>query len=374
MLREVDERGLQQRVVDRVAVAGIAVTLLAATALVGLDPVQVVSRTRPNPAPPLPAAVPAKVAAAAPAEPSPLRRLRLPSQTWQVASDGRLAAFVRVTESGASEIVVGGLDGETWRVAHRTGERRALGQLSLANGVLAFEEFDSGTNEPTAAVYALRLDTGRWTVVDEYPIPQPEGAGNGQTLTSAAPVTDGSQVYWVRADEIRGIDLATGEQRSLTHVDGSVPALFAWRDRIAFTSLRDGEAATANVLDLRTGAVRRLDGFTYAFVQAIGPAGVAVLASESETAPLAVWLVAPDGTRTRIGADCIVAMSARVLATRCGPRLLIRDLATGRTLTQQSAQVGMPAVYDRGAVWSEGAELVVYDLPALPGDDLLTAP
>ncbi len=347
----------QQRTVDRIALAGSLVALLAASAFIALDPVQTVARRAPT------VATAPAVRVAAASERSPLVRLALPTATWTVVTDGSWAAYARLSKGEPAEIVVRSLRGEDWRVAYRAAPDAYLGQLSLAKGVLTFEEIGvpgSDALPSRISVGALDVASAERTAVDAYAPLVP---------ASAAPITDGSRVLWVhqtaQGQEIREHVLATGASRVVYAGPAQLAGLSLWRDTLAFTVLAQGDTASYT-LDLASGALSRIDGFAFSYVQSIGPSGVVVTASPSAQAAAASWLVGAEGTRTRLASDCFnITMTERVLAMRCASQIEVRDLATSSSLYRLAGLAGSLAVSDRTVVWGEGDTLVVYELPTL---------
>ena len=374
MLDAVDELALhQQRAVDRVAVAGILCTLFVAASFVALDPLQTVARPGGDASVPQPTG---SAAATASEDRPPFARLSLPSPTWSLVTDGQSVAYVRLARGEPSEIVVRSLSSEDWRTAYQAPEGSYVGQLSLADGLLAFEEVASGPGAPSRiTVRALRVHTGDRVTLDSY-APLGPGLGESGGQASASPLTDGRRVLWVRqsalpsgssGDEIRMLDLASGERRTVFESATGISGLVLWRDALAFTLLSTNAPARSLVLDLASGEIRAIDGFAYSQVRSAVPGGVILTGSESASGVAASWLVGTDGTRRRLGSDCLdVRMTERVLAMRCGTQLEIRDLATGTRLFQLAPTVGSLAVADRTVVWADGGELTVYELPALP--------
>jgi hypothetical protein len=367
-LEAVNEIALQQqRTVDRIALAGTLLAMLSAAAFIALDPVQTVVRRAPARLEPVAPGRDAALVAPVP-ERSPLRRLELPSPTWTVVTDGSWAAYSRVARGEPAEIVVRSLRDESWKVAHRAGPAAYFGQLSLAGGVLAFEEIalssaDAVPGEVT--VQMLNVTSGARTTVDSYARLAPG---------SASPVTDGSRVFWVRHTLLPGglvgqdlyqLDLASGDRRMLFRQMAQVSGLTLGYETLAFTTLAN-ERSESYVVDLASGALRRIEGFAFSYVQSVGPEGVVLSGSPTPATPAASWLVRADGSRQRLAADCFnVQMTLRLLALRCGAQVEIRDLRSGTSLYLFAGDAGALAVYESGVVWGEGDALVVYDLPAL---------
>ena len=383
-----------QRTIDRAALAGIAVTFVSASLLLALDPVQVVRRAAP--VAPLPA--PAPAASPRVAADSPLRRPSLPSQAWSVVSDGRSVAYVRATDDERSEIVVrslrsddraragGGSEADAdarasagtrsvpdWRVAYRAPEGSYVGQLAFAADALLFEEVATGPGGPEEiTLRLLRVSSGARTVLDRY-VPLDFSAGEGGGFTSALPQLDGRRAAWARqvaergavTNELRVVDLETGASAVVFRRAKLVTALALWRDRLAFSLLGTDGRSSSHLLDLGSGTARELDGFASSFVHSIGPRGVVVTGAESRDEPAAAWLVGYGGGRTRLGAQCSAYLfTERVFASRCGDRIEVKDLASGGALIEVAPDAGTLAVTVDGVLWSEGSELVWYELPA----------
>lgn len=350
----------QQRTVDRIALTGSLIAVLAAAAFIAFDPVQTVAR-RAAPAAPI-AAAPATAAARA-ETPSPLVRLSLPSATWSVVSDGTWAAYARLPDGQQAELVVRSLTSDAWRVAYRAAPGSYLGQLSLEDGVLAFEEIALPGKDALPdriSVNAVTVDTGEVRLVDSFaPV----------ASIASSPVTDGSTVLWVRPSarghEVRELDLASGTSRTVYRSDAEISGLALASDRVAFTTVGIGSTHSF-VMDRATGEVTPVDGFTFSYVQSLAPDGVIVTASEGGDAAAASWLVRRDGTRTRLASDCFnVAMTARITAMRCATQIEIRDRATGSALYRFAGDAGALAVFDTGVVWGEGDALMLFRAPTL---------
>ncbi len=364
---------LVQRTVDRIALTGAALALVSAVAFIALDPVQTVVRRVPA-APAAAPAEPAATAAPVAAESTPLVRLALPSAAWSVVTDGRSIAYARLKEGEPGEIVVRSLVNEDWRVAYRAAAGSYLGQLSLRSGMLAFEELAQAQPGRTI-VRLLNVATGERRVVDQYtPLGVRYGEGGG--YISSSPVTDGARVFWIHqtlmpkggvCNEIRVLDVATGEDRLLYQKMAPISGLAVHGDTLAFTMVTK-DAAHAYTVDVASGALSQIDdGFSVSYVQSVGPAGVVVSGAERAAVNSASWLIRADGTRTRIASSCFnVTVTDRVIAMRCGSQIEIRDLATGASLYAYSGSAGPLAVYDRGVVWGEGDSLVKYELPPVP--------
>lgn len=361
----------QQQTIDRIALAGSMLAFLAAAAFLTLDPVQTVARRTPGASRPsdlAPLAAPAATGSAS----SALVRLELPSPTWTVVTDGTWAAYSRMAKGELPEIVVRSLHSAAWSVAYTASEGGYLGQLSLADGVLLFEEIALPGAEALPsriAVRALDVETGELATLDSY---TPTVPG------SASPITDGTRALWIRqtdacgggCQELRVRDLASGSERSAFVTTAQVTGVAVWGDTLAFSAVADRNAASYR-LDLATSVLTRIDGFAFSYVQSIGPDGVVLTGGLGLDAPAASWLVAADGTRTRLASDCFnVTMTSRVLAMRCASQIEIRDRVTGTSLYRYAGDAGALAVYDGGVVWGEGAELVLYALPPLESPEL----
>jgi hypothetical protein len=356
----------QQRIVDRIALAGSLIAMLSAAAFIALDPVQTVVRQAP------PDVAPAAIQVAAPltpaAERSALLRLELPSPTWTVVTDGTWAAYSRLAKGEPGEIVVGSLREANWKVAHRAAAGTYFGQLSLAAAVLVFEEIALSGADPVpgqVTVQLLNAASGERSTVDRY---APLAPG------SASPVTDGSRVFWVRHTLLPGglvgqdlyrLDLRSGDRRMLFRQMAQVSGLALGYDTLAFTTLAN-ERSESYVIDLASGALQRIEGFAFSYVQSVGPGGVILTGSPSPNTPAASWLVRADGSRQRVASDCFnVQLTQRLLAMRCGAQIEIRDLVRGTSLHRFAGDAGALAVYESGVVWGEGDALMVYELPAL---------
>jgi hypothetical protein len=360
MLWPMNELALQQqRTVDRIALIGSALAILAATAFVALDPVQTVARRGSS------AATGSSLPTVAPAAPdrSPLAQLALPSPAWTIVSDGTWAAYARLDEGQPAEIVVRALHSDASRVVYRAHEASYLGQLSLAKGVLALEEILPGNNGQgrEISVRVVNVATGDVTTMDTFA---------PSSSLAASPVTDGSRLFWVRpnaagGDEIRGFDLATSKAWTVQRRPEQIAALALSGNSLAYTAFAR-DASASYVLDLASGAAKPVDGFAYSYVQSVAPDGVVVTGALAAGAPASSWLVRSDGARTRLASDCFnVTMTARVLAMRCATQIEIRDLATGASLYHFAGNAGALAVFEGGVVWGEGDELMLYELPAL---------
>jgi hypothetical protein len=358
----------RQRTVDRIAVVGSAIAMLTAAAFVALDPVQTVSR-HPSAAARQPAAT---LPVAATPDRSPLVQLSLPSPAWTVVSDGTWAVYARLEQGEPATLVARSLHSESSRVVYQAAASGYLGQLSLADGIVAFEEVTQPNGDGTRrtmAIKTLSIATGAVTVLDTY-------APNASL--AASPVTDGARVFWTRparegGDEIREFDRATASSSTLSRSGKQIAGLALSGTTLAYTAFA-GDEATSYVLDLATGASRPVDGFAYSYVQSVGPDGVVVTAAPTPGAAAASWLVRADGTRTRLGSECFnVTMTARLLAMRCATQIEIRDLATGSSLYHFAGNAGALSVFENGVVGAEGDELVLYELPAL-ADRVSTRP
>src|SRR5919204_6324068 len=143
----------QQRTVDRIALIGSAIAILTAAALVALDPVQTVSR-HPSAA----ARQPAPIAAppAVTSERSPLVQLSLPSPAWTVVSDGTWAVYARLEQGEPATLVARSLHSESSRVVYQAAASGYLGQLSLADGIVAFEEVTQPNGDGTRRTMAIK--------------------------------------------------------------------------------------------------------------------------------------------------------------------------------------------------------------------------
>lgn len=361
-----------QRTADRAALSGIAVTFLLATLVLALDPVQTVRRAAP--AAPLPAPAPAAAPLATP-ELAP-RRLALPSQVWSIVSDGRSAAYVRATDDERSEIVVRSLRSDDWHVAYRAPAGSYVGQLAFAADAIVFEEIAVGPDGPTeVTLRLLGVSGGTEAVLDRY-VPLDFTAGEGGGFTSALPQLDGRRAAWARqvaeggavVNEVRVVDLESGASAVEIRRARLVVALALWRDRLAFSLLSSDGRSSSHLLDLASGATSELGGFASSFLHSIGPRGVVVTGTQSWSEPAAAWLVGYDGRRTRLGAQCSTyVFTERVYASRCGERIEVRDLATGGALYQVAPEASALSVTAEGVLWSEGNELVWYELPAEDG-------
>src|SRR5207248_315710 len=113
----------QQRTVDRVALIGSTLAILAAAAFVTLDPVQNVAR---RPSSPAAHVTPAPATAA---DHSPLVELALPSPAWTIVTDGTWAACARLEAGQPAEVVARALHRDASHVVYRAGASSYLGQL-----------------------------------------------------------------------------------------------------------------------------------------------------------------------------------------------------------------------------------------------------
>lgn len=374
-MNEVSVRSI--RTVDRAATIGIFLTLTAATAFVALDSVRTVTPRAQEVVTRVAVPVPQTEAVAA----SPLTRLALPTPTGSIVTDGRWAAYTRLAKGDASEIVVRSLTNDDWYVAYHAPEQTFVGQLSLAQGLLVFEEVTAAQNGHVV-VRALDLATGTRRVIDEYTrlgVSFGEGGGFYSTL----PLTDGQRVFWVHqtamanggvCDEIRALDLASGKSTLVFQRMAPVTVLAVSGDTLAFSLAQSSGLTTSFVADLRSGAVSEIDGFAFSQVQSVGPQGVILVGATDAVANAPeTWLVGANGTRDRLGSDCYsVAMTARLLAVRCNTAIEIDDLVTGGTFYVLAPNAGQLAVFADGALWTENDELVVYMLPELPRSRNLT--
>lgn len=361
----------QQQTIDRIALVGSMLAFLGAALFLALDPIQTVARRSPGARATIDLSRVTAPAATATGR-SPLVRLDLPSPTWTVVTDGTRAAYSRTGTDDRPAIIVRSLHGSAWSVAYEAAEGGYLGQLSLAKGILAFEEIalpGTAALPSRIAVRALDLQTGELSTIDTY---SPAIPG------SASPVTDGTRVLWIRqteacgagCQELRERDLATGRERTAFATTAQLGGIALWADTVAFSAVADRNAMSYR-LDLASGAVALILDFGFSYVQSVGPDGIVLTGGIGTDAPAASWLVAADGTRTRLASDCFnIAMTARVLAMRCASQLEIRDRVTGTSLYRYAGDAGALAVYDTGVVWGEGAELVLYELPALDAPEL----
>ena len=366
----------QQRTIDRVALAGSLLAAFAAAAFLAFDPVQTVAR---RPAQ-VPAAVVPVAAAPAPAlaDTTPVRSVALPAPTWSAVSDGQWAAYVSSDDKGSpGEIVVRRLANEDWHVAYVATPGRYLGQLSLAAGLLAFEELvPAGTSgaAPTVTVKTLRIDSAELSTIDEY-LALDLRYGEGGGYASSSPVTDGSRVFWIHqtamskggvCNEIRMRDNATGATTIVYQKMTTLGSLAVWGDTLAFTRFTE-PASSAFLLDIPSRKLAAVDGFDFSVVQSAGPAGV-VVTGGSFSGSAASWLVRADGTTSRLASDCYnVLANERLSAMRCATQIEIRDLATGDSLFAFAGTAGALAIFPTGVLWAEGDSLSIYEVQPLGG-------
>lgn len=364
-----DLASLQQRAVDRYAGAGIALTLLAAIAFLALDPVQTVSR--PTPLVRAPAAPPAAAVAASAPDAAPFARISLPEPVWRLVGDAERLVYARTSSAGAHELVLRDRARGEWAVAYRAPLTSYIGQFALARGVLVFEEIAmDGSGPAEARVVAIRLATRERALVDRYaPVVDGEGAG----YVSAAPRTDGTRLFWIHqrahasgrvVHEVRTLDLATGEARTVLERREVITSLEVWRDVLAITLQPAAAPAASVIVDLPSGTARDIDGLAYAYVRAVGPAGV-IVNGGTTLQQSSTWLIAPDGARTQLGSGCATAaMSERALVTYCDGTLAATDLDTNLGFHRFSPDVATVVALPDAVAWTEGTELFLYPFPA----------
>lgn len=351
------------RKVDRVAAVGIAVTFVAAALFLAVDPVQQVERRTLAPQ----AAHSDTVVPATSGSRWPIRRIDLGEAPTNLAIGGSHVAYSHVSSAGGMEVVIRDVRTAEATVAYRTPPLSVLGPLAMSGDAIAFERIALADGVPqTIAIHVIDASTSKDRVIESY-------AAGGSYVTALVR-TDGSRVFYVRqrgergavSNEIVMADLA-GSSRVVWRATRLITALALYGDGLALTLQGDEGKSTALLLDLGSGEASAIEGFAYAYVQALGARGVVVTGSVTMSGQPESWLIAPDGARTRLGSGCAdVTMSERVIAMRCAGRLEVRDLVTGESLHEFAPALGGIAAFDGGAVWTEDDELVVLELSS-PG-------
>lgn len=350
------------RKVDRVAAVGIAFTFVAAAVFLVVDPVQQVERRSLAPRAAPAATVPETSASTR----WPLTRVRLGEAPTNLATDGRHIAYSRLSAGGAMEVVARGLTAADDSVAYRTPTQAVLGPLAFARGTIAFEEIALADGVPQSiSIRVIDLATRGERVVDRY--------AADRSYVSALVRTDGGRVFYVRqrtvssgvTHDVLMAEVASARSSVVWRSVRPITALALYGEGMALTVQGEEGRSTALLLDLGSGEATPIEGFAYAYVQALGARGVVVTGSVTMAGieQPESWLIAPEGARTRLGSGCAdVTMSDRVIAMRCAGRLEVRDLSSGESLHDFAPALGGVAAFEGGALWTEDDELVVLDL------------